>query len=74
MLGMAIFYKTKNLISLTEDENDRVVVLKPFENKLTYYFLAAWEQEPGGIKSKEEFIGYLIRQARILNNSLVVKQ
>jgi hypothetical protein len=74
LLGMAILYKTKDLIRLAEDEDDYVVVLKPLENKLTYYFLAAWEQEPGGIKSKEEFIGYLIKQARILDNSLIVKQ
>jgi hypothetical protein len=73
LLGMAILYKTKDLIKLAEDEDDHVVVLKPFENKLTYYFLAAWEQEPGGIKNKTEFIDYLNEQTEILNNKPVVK-
>src|SRR4030042_1628139 len=73
LLGMAILYKTKDLIKLAEDEDDHVVVLKPFENKLTYYFLAAWEQEPGGIKSKEEFVDYLNEQTEVLNNSFIVK-
>jgi hypothetical protein len=74
MLGMAVFCKSKDLIRLAEDEDDHVVVLKPSENKLTYYFLAAWEQEPGGIKTKQEFIDYLKEQSELLNNSLIVKQ
>jgi hypothetical protein len=73
LLGMAILYKTKDLIKLAEDEDDHVVVLKPFENKLTYYFLAAWEQEPSGIKSKQEFIDYLNEQTVVLNTGLMVK-
>ena len=32
-----------------------ILVLKPDQNKVTYYFSAAWEQEPNGIKTKEEF-------------------
>jgi hypothetical protein len=73
MLGMAVLYKTKDLILLAEDDDDRVIVLKPDKNKLTYYFLAAWEQEPEGIKTKEEFIDYLNGQAEILNNNLIVR-
>jgi len=73
-LGMAVFYKSKDLIRLAEDEDDYAVVLKPSENKLTYYFCAAWEQEPGGIKSKKEFIDYLNEQAEVLNAGLIVKQ
>ena len=69
---MAILYRTKDLIRLAEDEDDYVVVLNPSENKLTYYFLAAWEQEPGGIKSKQEFIDYLNEQTEVLNNRLTV--
>ena len=73
MLGMAVFYKSKDLIKLAEDEDDYAVVLKPSKNKLTYYFLAAWEQEPSGIKSKQEFIDYLNEQAEVLNNRLVIE-
>jgi hypothetical protein len=74
LLGMAILYKTKDLIRLTEDDDDHVIVLDPADNKLTYYFLAAWEQEPGGIKGKQEFIEYLNEQTKILNNRIIVKQ
>ena len=73
LLGMAILYKTKDLIRLTEDEDDWAVILKPSENKLTYYYLAAWEQETGGIKSKHEFVDYLNVQTEVLNNRPTVK-
>jgi len=58
-LGMAILYRNKDKLMITEDELNNVVVLKPVEGQLTYYFLAAWEQETGGIKSEEEFINSL---------------
>jgi hypothetical protein len=73
MLGMAVLYKTKDLIRLAEDDDDWVIVLKPEKNKLTYYFLAAWEQEPGGIKTRQQFIDYLNDQIELLNNRPVVK-
>lgn len=58
-LGMAILYRNKDKIKITEDKLNNVVVLKPHEGQLTYYFLAAWEQEVKGIKNGEEFIEYL---------------
>ena len=55
-LGMAVFFRKKDLIKTAEDQYNYVVVLKPDKKKeLNYYFLAAWEQEPGGIKSESEF-------------------
>jgi len=72
-LGMAIIYSIKDLITLTEDEDDHVIVLQPSDNKLTYYLLAAWEQEPSGIRTKKEFIDYLNQQIELLNNRLSVK-
>jgi len=73
LLGMAILYKTKDLIRLAEDEDDYAVILNPSDNKLTYYYLAAWEQEPGGIKSKQDFIAHLNEQTEVLNNSITIK-
>ena len=67
-LGMAILYNKNDLIKIDEDEYSHVVVLKPTENKLNYYFLAAWEKELNGIKSKEEFIEYLNNEINKLNN------
>jgi hypothetical protein len=73
LLGMAIIYRQDDLIKLADDELNHVVILKPSNHKLTYYFLAAWGQEPGGIKSKEEFIGYLDEQVEILNHKPIVE-
>jgi hypothetical protein len=58
-LGMAVLYKNEDKIKTTEDELNEVVVLKSKNGRLTYYFLAAWEQELEGIKNEEEFIKYL---------------
>lgn len=67
-LGMAVLYKKGDLIKITEDEHSHVIVLKPANNKITYYFLAAWEQEPGGITNEEEFLGWLDVVTQNLSN------
>jgi hypothetical protein len=56
-LGLAILYEACK--EITSDEFSHVVVLKPSGNKLVYYFLGAWEKEPGGITTKTEFKFYL---------------
>ncbi len=72
-LGMAIIYRTRDFVTLTEDEDDHVVILQPSENKLTYYFLGAWEQEPSGIKNKKAFINYLNEEIELLNKGITLK-
>jgi hypothetical protein len=72
-LGMAIFYKSDDLVQLTEDEESHVVVLKPDNNKLDYYFAAAWENEKEGIKNIDQFREYLETATTLLNNPLLVK-
>ncbi|KPL14409.1 MAG: hypothetical protein AMS26_10705 [Bacteroides sp. SM23_62] len=72
-LGMAIMFNRNYLIEITEDELSHVVVLEPDNGSLTYYFLAAWEQEPDGIKTKEEFIEYLKEMVQRLNHPLMVQ-
>ncbi len=72
-LGMAILFKQKDLIEITEDEYSHVVVLKPEGGKLTYYFLAAWEKEPNGIKTKEEFVNYLNETVQKLDKPVFVE-
>ncbi|MCO6488192.1 MAG: DUF4861 domain-containing protein [Phaeodactylibacter sp.] len=67
-LGMAVLYPKSQLLQLTEDEHSHVAVLQPgASNSLAYYFLAAWEQEPDGIKTKDEFINYLLQTAGALS-------
>ncbi len=72
-LGTAVLFDTKQLIEINEDEFNHVVVLKPYHKKVSYYFLAAWEQEPEGIKSKQAFQDYLIQTIKALNRPLIVQ-
>ncbi len=72
-LGMAILFKQNDLIEITEDEYSHVVVLKPEDGSLTYYFLAAWEKEPDGIKTKEGFVDYLNETVQKLDHSIMVQ-
>ncbi|SMO50117.1 DUF4861 family protein [Gracilimonas mengyeensis] len=57
-LGMAVFYKLDEVSEVTTGEDDHLVVFNPAE-KLSYYFLAAWEQEPNGITNQAAFENYL---------------
>ncbi|MBW6534037.1 MAG: DUF4861 domain-containing protein [Mariniphaga sp.] len=66
MLGMCIFFKTSELIKQTNDKNSHVIVLKPVNNKLTYYFGAAWEQDASGVKSMNDFKKLLKEQANFI--------
>jgi hypothetical protein len=71
-LGISVFYKNPDLIKTTEDNDSYIVVLKPTNNKLQYYFAAAWEEEPDGIKNKDEFQSYLNKTVEDLNNPVEV--
>lgn len=57
-LGMAIFYKLSEAAELTTGTDDHLVIFKPAA-KITYYLLAAWDQEKEGITDEEEFTGHL---------------
>jgi len=72
-LGIALFYNEKDLIEQTEDEINYVVVLKPADGKVTYYYCAAWEQEPNGITNENDFINYLNNELEKMNNPVKVE-
>ena len=72
-LGTAILFDTKQLIEITEDELNHVVVMKPESQRVTYYFLAAWEQEPTGIKSKQAFLDYLDNTLMEFNQPMMIR-
>lgn len=72
-LGIAIFFKQKDLIEITKDNLSNIVKLKPTNGKLEYYFGAAWQQEYNGIKSQNEFEKFLIDTVDELNNSIKVE-
>jgi hypothetical protein len=72
-LGCAVIFRTKDLIELTADELSHVVSLKPDQGKLEYYFLAAWELEPGGITNEQQFVKYLDKTIQELSAPVKVK-
>ncbi|GLB53423.1 hypothetical protein NBRC110019_24640 [Neptunitalea chrysea] len=67
-LGMAIFYNTSEVTTVTDGPYDHLVVFKPAK-KVTYYFLAAWQQEPNGITSQEAFYNYLNNKLETLETT-----
>jgi Domain of unknown function (DUF4861) len=71
-LGIVVFYKNSDLIKQTADSESYIVVLKPDNGKLKYYFADAWDQELNGIKNKKEFINYMKRVIKDLDNPVEV--
>jgi hypothetical protein len=71
-LGMAVLYRQNDLIEVSGDQHSHIIVLKPANGRLTYYFLGAWEQEPNGIKTAEEFEAYLQQTVTELNSPLII--
>ena len=63
---MCIFYKNDQTIELTRDKYSHVVVLKPNNNELTYYFGAAWEQDASCVKTMDGFKELLKSQIQFL--------
>lgn len=72
-LGMVIFYRKADLIELTGDLHSHVLVLRPVQNKLIYYFGAVWEKDVDRISNKEQFSEYLERVKFCLNNLVSIK-
>ncbi len=71
-LGMAVLYQGSQFVKLAEDELNHVVILKPEDNNVSYYFLAAWVQEPDGMKTQEGFFDYLSQTLQRLNQPILV--
>lgn len=68
-LGMALFYNLDEVSLQKEGPHDHLVVFKPSNKTLTYYFLGAWEQELNGIKTEEAFIADLNTKLETLNKT-----
>lgn len=68
-LGMAVFYNLNELETQKTGEHDHLVIFKPTTKTITYYFLGAWEQEPNGIKTEEDFISDLNKKLEALNTN-----
>lgn len=53
-LGMAVFYPVDSFEKYVKTKSTHAIVFKKVKN-VSYYFLGAWSQELGGIKSESEF-------------------
>ncbi|MGY5355879.1 DUF4861 family protein [Wenyingzhuangia sp. IMCC45467] len=71
-LGMAIFYQKETIAEVKKGEFDHLLMFKPTQEPVSFYFLGAWEQEKDGIKTKEEFLQYLDAKLEVLNNNNVL--
>jgi rhamnogalacturonyl hydrolase YesR len=66
MLGMAVIFRRGDRQRQVEDASSHVSVMQTAGGRVEYYFLAAWDGEPGGIKTRDEFVAYLEREVKRL--------
>ncbi len=71
-LGIAVLYKKSQFVQIAEDDLNHVIILQPQNNHIHYYLLAAWDQEPEGIQTREEFEEYLNQTISFLNTPIEV--
>jgi hypothetical protein len=72
-VGLAVFFHPASFQKFTEDVHSHIVVLKPANGKVDYFFMAAWILEPGGIKDQQQFEAYLLKTARELANPVRIE-
>lgn len=72
LLVTAVVYRDEDFLDFVEDELSYIILLNPRSGSLTYFFLAAWEQEPGGIQTRDEFRRYINEMMMKLNNPIQV--
>lgn len=72
-LGLAVFFNPEMINEFTEDEFSHLASLKASDGKVTYYFLGAWEKEPGGIVDEAAFLQYIDQVSKELANPVEVK-
>lgn len=68
-LGMAIFYQKEQAEKISDEKYDHLITFKPKNGKIVYYFLGAWDLEPGGIKNEAQFKDYLEKVLQNFNEN-----
>jgi len=68
-LGMAIFYKVDTVENIFTGPHDHLIQFKPTQEKVTFYFLGAWEKEPQALQDEAAFFAYLDRHLETLNKN-----
>jgi len=69
--GVVVFYRKSDLVEITSDPLNHVLILKPKDKKLTWYFGAIWEQDQSKIKTIEAFTKFLDEQIELLNMGMI---
>jgi len=72
-LGIAIIVPARNMVQTGATETDYFYQLGNFKNKVSYSFLAAWEQEPGGITNSDAFKSEIRRVLSELEAPIIIK-
>lgn len=72
-LGIGVIFHRTQRTKQTEDETSYVSVMDVSKGVLDYYFFAAWDKEPGGIKTEAEFKAFLDREVEQLSSPLRVE-
>ena len=67
-MGLAILFPAHQNGRVTADRLSYLVVFEKPLTTVEYYFLAAWEQEPGGVTTLEAFRTYLQQSLDALEN------
>ncbi len=67
-LGMAVFYPVESFDKYVQTKSTHTVVFKKTKN-VSYYFMGAWSQEPGGIKTDAGFYEDLDKKLEILDHN-----
>lgn len=72
MMGLAVFYKTKQLKEVTQDNKNHVVVLKPENGKVEYYFMPTWELDWEPVVTKADFQRCIDEVMNRLNSKITI--
>lgn len=72
-LGLAVLCDSSQIKEITQDEYSDVLVMKPVNQSVDYYFLAAWELEKEGVTNQEDFLAYVQQTAQRLASPLIVE-
>ncbi len=71
-MGLAIIYPANQNGRITKDGLSHIVVFEKELQEVEYYFTGAWEQEPDGVRTMEEFKDFLEASLNQLENPIEV--
>lgn len=73
MMGLAVFYRTKQLKQVTEDNLNHVVVLQPDNGFVEYYFMPTWELDHEPVVTKADFQRCIDEVMNRLNSKIIIE-